>query len=290
MPSILFLWFINFIMFSRLLPFTFMMTASQAFYFKLMNAFLDVAAGLVNGYNQCRRIDYSSKSKSKFNPVSAYDKIIEINIRDALVLLAPSVNVYGEECGFDYTGSDNTWFIDPIDGTKSFIRGSSVWGTILGLAKRNNVVMGAVGHPMMNERLVAVGGNSYYGGGGGGFKRLPLQSQDDKPLSKCVVATSSIDLMSVRERAKFVKLVEATQHTIYYYDCYAYTLLSKGYIDIIVECHFKPYDFVGLVPILKATGCCVCDWQGNDVCYSDRVLVVRNSKIKASVLPFVNDT
>ncbi|XXN19682.1 MAG: inositol monophosphatase family protein [Candidatus Hodgkinia cicadicola] len=254
-----------------------------------MNALLDVAAELANNCNRRKRISYNSKSETKFDPVSAYDKVIEINIRDVLMLLAPNVSVYGEEYGLSGISGANMWFVDPIDGTKSFICGSPVWGTILGLTKHNNVVMGAVGHPMLNERLVGVGGVAYYGANVTGFKQLPLQSQDDKPISKCVIATSSADVMSVSERAKFSKLAGAARHTINCYDCYAYTLLSKGYIDAVVECHFRPYDFLGLVPILKGTGCCVCDWQGNDVCYSDRVLVARNYRIKTKVLSFIGD-
>ncbi|XXM90070.1 inositol monophosphatase family protein [Candidatus Hodgkinia cicadicola] len=263
------------------------MTPTQRFYFKLINALLDSVYDVVKGYNECKQIEHGSKSKSRFDPVSAYDNVVEIGIIDVLNALNPNASIYGEECGISVSG-DSMWFIDPIDGTKSFVSGSPVWGTILGIANGNNVIMGAVDHPMLSERLIAVGGVTYYRARAASFKRLTSQFKCDKRLSQCVVATSSANVMTSFERVKFSKLARAARNVIYYYDCYAYTLLIKGYIDVIVECHFKPYDFVGLVPILKGIGCFVCDWQGNDVCYSDRVLVSRSLSVQNSALDLMN--
>ncbi len=179
--------------------------------------------------------------------------------------------------------------MEPIDNTKAFITGSPVWGTVLGIAQRNNIVMGAVNHPMLAERLIAVNGATYYRGRELEFKRLRPQSQSEKPLAHCVIATSSLNTMAAFERAQFSKLAQAVRHVIYYYDCYAYTLLAKGYIDAVLECHFKPYDFLGLVPVLKGAGCCVCNWQGSEVCYASKVLVSRNRSVQANVLELIND-
>lgn len=159
----------------------------------------------------------------------------------------------------------------------------------MGVAKRNNVVIGAVGHPMLSERLVGINGATYYCGRNTKFKRLASQSQRAKPLAQCVVATSSADVMTAIERAKFVKLTRAVRHVIYYYDCYVYTLLAKGYVDAVFECRFRPYDFLGLLPVLKGVGCCVCNWQGGEVCYADKILVSRNADTQTGLLELIND-
>ncbi|ATW06122.1 Histidinol phosphatase [Candidatus Hodgkinia cicadicola] len=287
MPSALFLCDSVFIVFSKLV-FVNMMTLTQKFYFKLINALLDAAGADVKTCNQCKILDCVSKSERKFDPVSAHDSEIEISIRDALTLMTLNVNVYSEELGLSVGTAANTWFVDPIDGTKAFVSGSPIWGTILGIAKHNNIVMGAVNHPMLAERLVAVGGATYYRGCGAEFKRLSLQSECAKPLAQCVVATSSADALTTSERVKFVKLTRAVRHVVYYYDCYVYTLLAKGYVDAVFECRFRPYDFLGLVPVLKGIGCLISDWQGAEVCYADNILVSRNADIQTSLLALIN--
>ncbi|XXM93248.1 MAG: inositol monophosphatase family protein [Candidatus Hodgkinia cicadicola] len=263
------------------------MTLTQKFCFKLINALLDIIGVPLVACNQCGSIDYASKAKATFNPVSAYDNVIEISIRDALRLLAPAADVYGEECGYNARGAPTTWFVDPIDGTKAFISGSPVWGTILGVLEHNNIAMGGVNHFMLSERIVAVNGITYYRGANASFRRLPLQPRCSKPVAQCVIATSSIDAMTAAERAKFNTLARCARHVVYNYDCYAYTLLMKGYVDAVVECHFKPYDFIGLLPALKGIGCCVCNWRGREVCCADKVLVSRSAGVQANVLALI---
>ncbi len=105
---------------------------------------------------------------ASLNLVSAHNREIEISIGDVLTLMALSVNVYSG--GFGGVRR----FAGPIDDS-ALVSGSPIWGAILGIAKRNNIVMGAVSHPMLAEGLVAVGGTTYYRGCNAEFKRLPLQ-------------------------------------------------------------------------------------------------------------------
>ncbi|AUG91368.1 Histidinol phosphatase [Candidatus Hodgkinia cicadicola] len=265
------------------------MTLTQKFYFKLINALLDCAGASIKSCNQCKVLDCVSKSEYKFDPVSAYNSAIEISIKDALNLMTLNANVCSEGLGFNARAAASAWFVDAIDSTKAFVSGSPIWGTILGVAKRSNVVMGAVNHPMLSERLVAVGGATYYRGCNAKFKRLASQPQRAKPLNQCVVAASSADVMTAIERAKFAKLARAVRQLIYCYDCYVYTLLAKGYVDAVFDCRFRPYDFLGLLPVLKGISCCVCSWQGGEACYADKILVSRNADIRADLLELIND-
>ncbi len=159
----------------------------------------------------------------------------------------------------------------------------------MGIAKRDNIVMGAVNYSALTERLVAVGGITYYRGCDAKFRRLPLQPQCAKPLAQCVVAVSSADAATIIERAKFAKLMRVVRRVVYCSDCYVYTLLAKGYIDAVFECRFRRYDFLGLVPVLKGTGCCISDWRGTEVCCADGMLVSRNAGIQTSLLGLIND-
>ncbi|XXM93459.1 inositol monophosphatase family protein [Candidatus Hodgkinia cicadicola] len=266
------------------------MARTQKFYFNLINCVLDVAEKLVADCNWGKRISFGLKPGSKFNPVSEYDKVIEIGLRDALRLLAPDIDVYGEECGRVATGLADVLFVDPIDGTKAFVSGSPVWGTILGLSKLGNIVLGAVNYPMLGERLISLGGLTYCRiGASSSFRPLKPRCSVNKPISRCIVATSSASAMTSDELTRFARLEAKVMNTIRCYDCFAYSLLAKGCIDAVVECHFKPYDFVGLVPILKGAGCLVSDWSGNETCYASRIVASRSPTLHTELLAIINN-
>ncbi|ATW06022.1 Histidinol phosphatase [Candidatus Hodgkinia cicadicola] len=265
------------------------MTLTQKFYFKLINALLDAAGADAKACSRCKILDCVSKTECEFDPVSMCGSQIEVCIRDALTLMALNVNMYSEGLRLNARAAANTWFVEPIDCANALATGSPIWGTILGIARRNNIVMGAVDHPMLTERLVAIGGATYYRDCGAGFRRLRLQSQRAKPLAQCVVAVASADVASAFERAKFAKLTRAVHRMIYCCDCYVYTLLAKGYIDAVVECRFRPYDFVGLVPVLKGVGCSISNWQGDGMCCAGKVLVSRSAGVQTSLLALINN-
>ncbi|WGS83428.1 MAG: inositol monophosphatase family protein [Candidatus Hodgkinia cicadicola] len=266
------------------------MTRTQKFYFNLINCVLDVAEKLVADCSWGKHISFGLKPGSKFNPVSEYDKVIEMGLRDALRLLAPNVDIYGEECGSVAMGLANVLFVDPIDGTKAFVSGSHVWGTILGLSKLGNIVLGAVNYPMLGERLISLGGSTYCRiGSSSSFMSLKPRCLVNKHISRCIVATSSASVMTSDELARFTRLETKVMHTIHCYDCYAYALLAKGCIDAVIECHFKPYDFVGLVPILKGAGCLITDWSGNETSYDERIVASRSPKLQDCLLAAINN-
>ncbi len=254
------------------------------FYFELISFIFDIIVRYTKNIDFVNKIRYISKDKS-FNPVTFYDKIIESNMIEVINLIIPCIDIYGEEFKCE-PFSGNTWIIDPIDGTKSFLYGSPIWGTLITLIKYEYFIFGAVDHSYLKERLIAMDNKVLYKCKNKDYIILSKRF-DIEQINKCVMCTSSFDSMNDLERAIFFFLSNNVKHTIYNYDCYAYTLLIKGHIDVIVECNLKPYDFIPLVPLLKASGCQICDWQGNDTCFDRKLIITRSDKVEQYILDLI---
>ncbi|PIM95701.1 Histidinol phosphatase [Candidatus Hodgkinia cicadicola] len=252
------------------------------FYFKLINSVLDNIRCHTKDLSIFNRIDFVSKGKG-FNPVTIYDKVIENDLIELADLITPKIKVYGEEFKVGIN-NNSMWLIDPIDGTKSFVCGSPIWGTLISLIKNGAFVFGAVDHPMLDERLVAIDGKTFYKDKHHNFITLPNVVDNKKRLNQYIIASSSIGHMTLKKRKAFTRLSKKVQHVIYDYDCYAYTMLAKGYIDAVIECNLNPYDFVQLVPILKGVGCEIYDWKGKDTCYSTNIIASKPGKIRRHIV------
>ncbi|PIM95376.1 Histidinol phosphatase [Candidatus Hodgkinia cicadicola] len=261
------------------------MELTYSFYFKLINAILDNVRCHTSDLRLNNEIEFISKGNG-YNPVTIYDKIIESDIIELINLITPKINVYSEEFGC-CSNSNSMWVIDPIDGTKSFVSGSPIWGTLIGLIKDGSFVLGAVDHPILDERLIAINGKTFYKNKNHNFVLLP-KIFDNKMLKQYVIATSSSSHMNLKERRVFTRLSKKVQHVIHDYDCYAYTLLAKGCIDAVIDCNLRPYDFVQLVPILKGVGCEIYDWKGNDTCYSKRIVASKPGGIRHNIVKILS--
>ncbi|XNX62413.1 MAG: inositol monophosphatase family protein [Candidatus Hodgkinia cicadicola] len=148
--------------------------------------------------------------------------------------------------------------------------------------------LGALNHPELNERLIGIAGKTYWSQGGCDFKILKTPTEA-KQIRDCIVATSSYELMDSFERNAFIEFADTAAYVMLDYDCYAYTLLAKGKIDAVVDCHLRPHSFIGLVPILKGAGCVVSDWSGRDVCYSERTIAARTAEIRDDIIELMAD-
>ncbi len=243
------------------------------FYFKLINAILDASAQHTSNFNNGKKIKYISKNKEGFNPVSKYDRKIENSIVNIVKVFDPEAKIYGEEFNYSCLKKNNIWIIDPIDGTRSFICGSPIWGTLIALIKNDCLIFGALDHPALGERLIGMSNITYYKNKSKDFVVLKKIKDDTKRIEQYIIATSSYHYMNKSERLLFSNLVSKVQQVIYNYDCYAYTMLIKGYIDAVIDCNLKLYDIAGLVPLLKGVGYEIYNWQGKDVCFDTKIIV-----------------
>ncbi len=222
-----------------------------------------------------------------FDPVTTADKAAERVIRKHLATAHPNHGIIGEEYGIADGASPFTWVIDPIDGTKAFITGTPLWGTLIGLLHGPTAVVGMMDQPFTGERVWAMtGSGAQWRDPKGKVRRIKASSV--RRLEDAKLATTSPDLLKAGfESDTFLKLKSGARMTRYGGDCYGYCLLAAGHIDIIVECGLKPHDIVALIPIIEGAGGRITTWDGGPAEAGGRILACGDPRLHDAMLKLV---
>ena len=204
--------------------------------------------------------DVANKLEGGFDPVTEADREAEKAVRALIRAEYPGQGILGEEFGSENASSDHVWVIDPIDGTRSFISGIPLWGTLVGLTRRGNAVAGMMAQPFIGELFYAAGGEAWYEGPHGARQRL--SARKTVALSEATLCTTTPALFQGDRRVAYDRLEKAVRLARYGTDCYAYVMLAAGNVDLVVEVGLQPYDIVALIPIIEAAGGMVTEWSG----------------------------
>jgi histidinol phosphatase-like enzyme (inositol monophosphatase family) len=206
-----------------------------------------------------RPVTVENKSASSFDPVTNADRAIERVLRTAIMERYPDHGIVAEEEGERAGTGDYTWFIDPIDGTRAFMTGSPLWGTLIGLVRAHKPLFGLLAQPVLEEVFLGGPSGSWLIKADG---RDRLRSRARKTLSTAALASTHPDMFTEDRARAFRALADRCLLTRFGGDCYNYAMLAAGYLDLVVESQLKPYDIVPLVPILEGAGCVVTNWHG----------------------------
>lgn len=202
------------------------------------------------------RID--NKSACGFDPVTEADRAVESELRRRLGQRFPDHAIIGEEFGLTGEGRYR-WIIDPIDGTRAFIIGQPMWGTLLGLQDRGRPVAGWMHLPVLDETYV-------------GHQHCRFRTAADT-VTVTVSATTDLADATVLcthptmfapgpEADRFAALADRVKMVRYSGDCLNYGLLAMGLVDLVVENRLADYDIVPLIPIVESAGGAVTDLEG----------------------------
>ena len=194
-----------------------------------------------------------------FDPVTAADHAAETAMRTLIRRTFPDHGIVGEEYGKERPEAEYVWVLDPIDGTKSFIAGMPVWGTLIALLRSGQPVFGMMNQPFMRECFSGDGGKAQYRGPAG---TRDLRVRACAELADAVLFTTSPLLMTADERESFGRVEKRVRLSRYGGDCYAYCMLAAGHVDLVIEAGLKPYDVLPLVPIIAGAGGVVTTWDG----------------------------
>ncbi len=220
----------------------------------------DAAAKVTMHYFRQELSVDNKAGEQAFDPVTQADKQAEIAIREVLSADFPAIGFYGEEHDVVESASGLTWVVDPIDGTRAFMSGMPLWGTLIGLFDGENAVLGLMDQPFLNERFVAVNGEANLHNSQG-VQRLNTRKQVSLPEATMYCTTP--DMFDTDQSIRrFSAVKEAVQLTRYGGDCYAYALLAAGHVDVVLDCDLKPYDIQALIPLIEASGGVVTNWDG----------------------------
>ena len=194
-----------------------------------------------------------------FDPVTEADKAAEVAMRRLINRHFPEHGIIGEEYGSEREDAEFVWVLDPIDGTRAFVAGLPLWGTLIGLKRSGHAAYGLVHQPFIGERFFGDGGSASYKGPHG-ERRLRTRRCDT--LAAATLSTTSPRLFDEPGRAAYERVEAEAKLTRYGYDCYAYCMLAAGHIDVVIESGLKPYDIVALVPLIEGAGGIVTTWDG----------------------------
>jgi len=218
--------------------------------------------------------------KTDLSPVTVADREAETAMRTVLAAQVPEHGVFGEEHGAVRTDADYVWVLDPIDGTKAFITGLPIFGTLIALLHRGKPVLGVIDQPILDERWFGVEGERST------FNGKPIGVRACPTLDHAYMYSTAPIMFS----GAFEKRHEALTRQVKLFrwggDCYAYGLLASGHVDLVVENSLKLYDFAALVPVIKGAGGLITDWRGNelDIESDGSVLAAGDAAIHRSAL------
>ena len=208
--------------------------------------------------------------KKDDSPVTVADREAEKLIRQRIEKAFPSHAIVGEEFGVQETeGASHRWFIDPIDGTKSFMRGVPLYGVLLGLEIEGRVEVGVAHFPALNETVAAATGEGCWWNG------RPAQVSQQTDLSRSIVShidTASFARVSDAKGAAWQRLQNASYYNAGWCDAYAYLLVATGRVEVALDPIMNVWDCGPFPPILREAGGYFGDWQGNETIYGAEAL------------------
>lgn len=206
------------------------------------------------------------ETKADQSPVTAADREAEMLLRERLLAAFPGDGFLGEECGAVVGTSGYEWIVDPIDGTKSFIRGVPLWATLVGCRHAGRGILGVIAIPALDERVYAsTGGGAWHVSRGGAPVRARVSAR--ATLGTALVCTS--DFTSFMRRADPLagaaaraSLEQGCQVARTWGDGYGYLLVATGRADVMIDPLMNPWDAAAVEPVITEAGGRFSDWRG----------------------------
>lgn len=216
-----------------------------------------------------------------FSPVTLADEAAEEAMRRLIRETYPSHGIYGEEYGRENPDAEYSWVLDPIDGTKAFLVGFPLWGTLIALNRRGEVVLGLMNQPILGERFVGVPDGSFLG-------QRRLKTRPCADLSQATLCITGPEmLVTEAERAAFSTISERVTLTKFGGDCYSYCMLALGLVDLVIEGRLHPWDIQALIPIVEGAGGVLTSWNGGPPHEGGLVVACGDRRIHRQVVPIL---
>lgn len=195
--------------------------------------------------------------------VTAADRDAEAAMRELIGARYPDHGVIGEEFGSERTGAEWVWVLDPIDGTISFVSGCPLFGTLIGLLRRGEPILGVIHQPVLEQLCVGTPDGTTLDG-------RPVRVRDDRALEEATLLTT--DLVNIerhRDYAAFETLRRRVALFRTWGDCYGYLLLASGGADVMLDPVMHPWDLLPLIPIVRGAGGAISAWDGEEAVGAD---------------------
>jgi inositol-phosphate phosphatase/L-galactose 1-phosphate phosphatase/histidinol-phosphatase len=216
-------------------------------------ALADAAGAVIRPYF---RTPIEVEDKPDDSPVTIADREAEAAIRAMIRTHHPDHGIVGEEHGSERADARYVWVIDPIDGTKSFISGLPLFGTLIALLEDGRPILGMIDQPVLHERWLGARGH------GTTFNGAPVRTRPCPVLAQAALFSTTPDMFTGDHARRYDRLRGSVRLARFGGDCYAAGLLASGFIDLHVEGSMRPYDYLALVPVVEGAGGVMTDWAG----------------------------
>ena len=221
-----------------------------------------LAGRLTLGYFQG---DLNPEFKPDDSPVTIADRKAEELIRSRIEKRYPDHNIIGEEYGGENTEKSGfCWYIDPIDGTKAFVRGVPLYAVLLGLEIDGTCEVGVAYFPALDEMVYAATGEGCFWNG-----RRTRVSQTDQLNKSFVSHTNAAHFKTYGRSEEWRRIKAAFYNCVGWTDAYGHALVATGRIELMLDAIMKAWDCAAFVPILREAGGYFGDWSGNETIYAN---------------------
>jgi len=223
-------------------------------------------------------VEWKTDASTASSPVTLADRQAEQSLREALLGRFPRDGFWGEEFGQVAGDSGYRWIIDPIDGTRNFVRGIPLWGTLVGLEYRGEMSAGVVVFPALNVVYRALRGE-------GAFRNdRPIRVSEVTQLQEGMLFYSGASwFLGSGCRDAFIELCLRSQRQRGFGDCYGFVLIAQGSGEAMIDYGVHPWDVAALVPIIEEAGGRFTDWSGQPTIHRPDVLA-SNGKVHQEIL------
>lgn len=207
-------------------------------------------------------VDLQIETKSDRTPVTLADKGAEELLREEIQRYFPGDGILGEELGTTEGTSGFQWILDPIDGTKSFVHGTPLFGTLVGLLYRDECIAGLSRFPALGEVVYAKrGGGTWWRRSDGSERRTFVRTTAS--LAESLFCYTSVGgWQQVGRMDTFARLVSSSRIARGWGDCYGHALVATGRAELMIDPLLNPWDAAALVPIILEAGGVFMDWTG----------------------------
>ncbi len=215
----------------------------------------DAAGAAIRPWYRAR---LEAEAKSDLSPVTEADRAAEQAMRTLLGEHFPDHGILGEEAGLVRPEARLRWVLDPIDGTRAFITGRPLFGTLIALMDGEEPLLGVLDQPILGERWVGVRGKpTRFRGAYGRAGCRPCSR-----LAEAELGCTTPAMFTGASGPAFARLQRSVLRTTWGGDCYGYGLVALGMLDVVAEADLKVWDWAALVPIVEGAGGRMVGWDG----------------------------
>lgn len=250
-------------------------------FIELAEEMAEASAAVIRRYfRQAVAVD----DKADQSPVTIADRETEAALRKLLAERVPDHGVIGEEQATTNPDADYVWVLDPIDGTKRFITGNPLFGTLIALLRDGRPILGVIDMPMLGERWIGAKGRPT--AFSSATSTSEARARPCPGLNRAALASTSPEMFEGGNEDAFERVRKATKLTQYGGDCYSYGLLASGFTDVVIEAGLGTYDYMALAAVIEGAGGIITDWDGKtlDLNSDGRVVAAGDTACHADAL------